>query len=245
MSNFVIGIAGDSGAGKTSLLKLLKNLWKDDLLLIEGDAYHKWERNDSHWDSMTPLNPKANLLNQSFEDLKKLKNNEEIKFREYNHSTGRFDDEKILKPRKKIIFAGLHSLYTQKLRDIEDLKIYLNTDEDLRLFWKYKRDIGERGYKKEDVDQAITKRIKDSKKYIRPQIYYADIIIDIIDEDLNLNNFNYVPKVSMTLYIKKDLKVIKEILHLLKNINFKITEDEKFVKAVYEERFEQIQSLGV
>lgn len=245
MSNFIIGIAGDSGAGKTSFLKFLKNLWKDDLLLIEGDAYHKWERNDPHWNKMTPLNPDANSLDQSFEDLKKLKNNEEIRFREYNHNNGKFDNEKILKPRKKIIFAGLHSLYTQKLRDIEDLKIYLNTDEDLRLFWKYKRDIGERGYKKEDVDKAISERIKDSKKYIRPQIYYADIIIDIIDEDLDINNFSYVPKVLMTLYIKKDLKVIKEILHLLKNINFKMTEDEKFVKAVYEERFEQIQSLSL
>lgn len=245
MSSLIIGLAGDSGAGKTSLLKFFSNLWKDDLLLIEGDAYHKWERNDPHWNEYTPLNPEANNLDKSLENLRSLKSGKPIKLREYNHSTGKFDDEKTLEPKSKIIYAGLHSLYSQKLREVEDIKIYLNTDEDLRLFWKYKRDIKERGYTKDQVSKSIEKRIKDSKKYIRPQIYYADIIINIIDENLDINNFDYVPKVSMSLYIRKDLVYIKDILHILKNINFKVTEDEKFIKAEYEERFEQIQSISV
>lgn len=243
--NIVIGLAGDSGAGKTSLLKFFSNYWKDDILLIEGDAYHKWERNDEHWKSCTPLNPAANNLAKCANDLKSLKENKLIQLSDYNHSTGKFDEPRVITPKRRIILAGLHALYTQKLRQIEDIKIYLNTDEDLRLFWKYKRDIQERGYSKEDVSKAIARRLKDSKLYIRPQIHYADIIINIIDENLDFSDFNYIPKISMNLLVDKKLPYIKEILHILKNINFKVKEDERYIKAVYDEKFEQIQSLSV
>ena len=245
MSNTVISLAGDSGAGKTSLLKFMSLLWKDDLLLIEGDAYHKWERRDEHWKEITPLDPKANNLEKCVQDLKDLKNNKLVKFKEYNHDTGKFDSEKILYPKKKIVFAGLHSLYSQELREIADVKVFLNTDEDLRLFWKYKRDIKERGYSKEDVEKSLEKRLKDSKKYIRPQVHYADIIINIIDENLKLDDMNYVPQVSMNLLIDKKLIYIKDILHILKNINFKIWEDERYINAHYNERFENVQSIHI
>lgn len=245
MSNIVIGLAGDSGAGKTSLLRFFSNLWGDDFISIEGDAYHKWERGDSHWNEHTPLDPEANHLDKCAADLLDLKNNKAILLSDYNHSTGKFDPPREVEPRKKIVLAGLHSLNTQKLRELEDIKIYLNTDEDLRLFWKYKRDINERGYSKEDVDKAISKRLKDSKRYIRPQMYYADIIINIIDENLNPSDFNYVPKISLSLLIDKKLAYIKEILHILKNISFYIEEDEKYIKAYYNERFEQIQSINI
>lgn len=244
-NNFLISLAGDSGAGKTSLLKFMSQLWRDDLLLIEGDAYHKWERGDEHWKEITPLNPKANNLDKAVKDLTDLKNSKLIQFREYNHSTGRFDPEKTLFPKKKIVFAGLHSLFSQELREIADLKIFLNTDEDLRLFWKYKRDIQERGYTKDDITKSLERRIKDSKKYIRPQVYYADIIVNIIDENLEFDNLDYVPQVSMSLLIDKKLIYIKEILHILKNINFRIYEDEKFIRAYYDERFEHVQSIHI
>lgn len=244
-NNFLISLAGDSGAGKTSLLGFMSQLWKDDLLLIEGDAYHKWERGDEHWKETTPLNPRANNLDKCVKDLTDLKNNKLIQFREYNHSTGHFDPEKTLFPKKKIVFAGLHSLFSQELREIADLKIFLNTDEDLRLFWKYKRDIQERGYTKDDVAKSLEKRIKDSKKYIRPQVYYADIIVNIIDENLEFDNLDYVPQVSMNLLIDKKLIYIKEVLHILKNINFRIYEDEKFIRAYYDERFEHVQSIHI
>lgn len=245
MNNFIIGLAGDSGAGKSSLLKFFSNLFGDDLLLIEGDGYHKWDRYDSNWDNYTPLNPKANNLDKMFYDMQSLKQNKSISFSDYNHSTGKFDEPRIINPKQKIIFAGLHSLYTQELRELEDLKIYLNTDEDLRLFWKYKRDISERGYSKEQVKKSIEKRLKDSKKYIRPQIHYADIIINITDDNLIMDDYNYVPQISMNLLIDKKLICIKEILHILKNTNCKIQEDEKYIKGTYNERFAQFSGIGV
>ena len=115
MSNILISIAGDSGAGKSSLLKFLSNLWDNNVLLVEGDAYHKWERNDTHWNGFTPLNPAANNIDQCYVDLLSLKNNKIISFKEYNHSTGKFDPPKDLMPKNRIIFTGLHALYDQRI----------------------------------------------------------------------------------------------------------------------------------
>lgn len=245
MPNKIISIAGDSGAGKSSLLKFLSNLWNNDVLLVEGDAYHKWERSDIHWDDFTPLNPSANNIGQCYIDLLSLKNNKIISFREYNHSTGKFDHPKDLVPKNKIIFTGLHALYDQRIRELSDVKIYLNTDEDLRLFWKYKRDIKERGYTKDAVTKSLERRIKDSKRYIRPQIHYADIIINVSDDDLITNDFSYTPKLSISVLIDKRFMYIKNVMHILKNINFSVTEDERFIKAYYNEKVERVQDIHI
>ena len=243
MSNTLISIAGDSGAGKSSLLKFLSNLWNGEVLLIEGDAYHKWERHDPNWDSFTPLNPKANNIDQCYEDLWNLKSNKIISFRDYNHSTGKFNLPRDLEPKEKIIFTGLHALYDQRIRELSDVKIYLNTDEDLRLFWKYKRDIQERGYTKDAVTKSLERRLKDSKKYIRPQVHYADIIINISDDDLVTSDFNYTPKLSISVLIRKQFMYIKNVMHILKNINFKIEEDELFIRAYYNEKVKRVQDI--
>lgn len=245
MSNILISIAGDSGAGKSSLLKFLSNLWDNDVLLVEGDAYHKWERNDTHWNDFTPLNPAANNIDQCYVDLLSLKNNKIISFKEYNHSTGKFDPPKDLMPKNRIIFTGLHALYDQRIRELSDVKIYLNTDEDLRLFWKYKRDIQERGYTKDAVTKSLECRIKDSKRYIRPQVHYADIIINVSDDDLIVNDFSYTPKLSISVLIDKQFMYIKNVMHILKNINFSIAEDERFIKAYYNEKVKRVQDIHI
>ena len=245
MLNTLISIAGDSGAGKSSLLKFLSNLWNGEVLLIEGDAYHKWERHDPNWDSFTPLNPKANNIDQCYEDLVNLKNNKIISFRDYNHSTGKFNLQRDLEPKNKIIFTGLHALYDQRIRELSDVKIYLNTDEDLRLFWKYKRDIQERGYTKDAVTKSLERRLKDSKKYIRPQVHYADIIINISDDDLVTSDFSYTPKLSISVLIRKQFMYIKNVMHILKNINFKIEEDELFIRAYYNEKVKRVQDIHI
>lgn len=244
-NNLLLSIAGDSGAGKSSLLKFLSSLWYGDVLLLEGDAYHKWERNDPHWNEFTPLNPEANNLDQCYEDLLNLKNDKIISFREYNHRTGKFDSPKEVAPKSKIIFTGLHALYDQRIRELSDVKVYLNTDEDLRLFWKYKRDIQERGYTKDAVTRSLERRLKDSKKYIRPQVHYADIIINISDDDLIMNDFSYTPKLSISVLIDKSFMYIKNVMHILKNINFKVCEDERFIKAYYNEKVERVQDIHI
>lgn len=177
-TNLSIGIGGDSGVGKTTLLKNLQNILRDKMLKIEGDAEHKWERGDKNWSKFTHLDPKANHIHKQAEAIYKLKNNQVIFRSEYDHNDGRFTEPKQVEPKEFIIIAGLHPFYLPKLRKNIDLKIYIDTDEALRRHWKIMRDTKRRGYSPEGITKQIESRMDDAKKYIYPQKDFADIIIN-------------------------------------------------------------------
>ncbi len=187
--SFVIGISGDSGAGKSTLLNGISGLFgsSKDIMYIEGDGDHRWERGNSNWEKYTALNPHANFLYRQAEDIRKLKNGNTVERAEYDHNTGEFTERKRLYPRKYIILSGLHSLYLPQLRKELDLKIFMDTDETLRKLWKYKRDSEERGYSLDEVEKQIAKRMPDAKNYIKPQRKFADFIVKYycknVDED--------------------------------------------------------------
>lgn len=243
----IIGISGDSGAGKSSLVDFFSNIYKDNLLVIEGDSYHKWERNDPHWKEMTPLNPEANNLDKAVQDLKDLRDGKSIIIRNYNHSNGRFDESKTLNPKENVLLVGLHSLYSKNIRDLEDIKIFLNTDENLRLFWKLKRDVSQRGYSENQVLDSIQRRFVDSEKYIKPQINFADIIINIFDSNIykDFKDYSYVPELSIILQIDKNFKYLQEVMHLVKNTSFKVEENERFIQAVFSEKICHFKDFSI
>lgn len=179
---FTIGIAGDSGAGKSRLLLMLGELLsKEHILNIEGDGDHKWERGDANWNEMTHLNPRANYLYRQAEDLRVLRGNNTVKRADYDHRTGTFTSKKKVIPKPYIVMCGLHSLYLPQMRQVLDMKIYLDTDETLRCYWKLNRDQGDRGHNKNAVMEQIAKRREDAEKYIHPQKQYADLIIRYYD----------------------------------------------------------------
>lgn len=182
---FTIGIAGDSGAGKSRLLMMLGELLSEDHILnIEGDGDHRWERGNANWKEMTHLNPRANYLYRQAEDLRVLRGNNAVKRADYDHNTGTFTAKRKLMPRPYIIMCGLHSLYLPQMRQVLDMKIYLDTDEALRCYWKMGRDQGDRGHGREEVMAQIEKRRADAQKYIYPQKQYADLVIRYFDEGL-------------------------------------------------------------
>lgn len=182
---FTIGIAGDSGAGKTRLLKSLEALLSEErVLALEGDGDHKWERGDRNWEEMTHLNPRANYLYRQAEDLKVLRGNNSIKRADYDHETGTFTRKKRLSPRPYVVLCGLHSLYLPQMRQVLDMKVYLDTDEALRCHWKLRRDQGERGHDRAAVLEQMKARRADAGKYIYPQKQYADLVIRYFDETL-------------------------------------------------------------
>jgi uridine kinase len=175
--NLIIGIGGDSGVGKTTLLNNLQNLLGDKLLQIEGDGEHKWERGDENWSKFTHLDPKANHIHKQSEAIFSLKHNEIIFRSEYEHSNGKFSKPKKVKPKEFIVIAGLHPFYLPKLRKNVDFKIYIDTDESLRRHWKIIRDTKKRGYSTEKILEQIESRMEDAGKYIYPQKEFADMII--------------------------------------------------------------------
>ena len=175
--NLIIGIGGDSGVGKTTLLNNLQNLLGNKLLQIEGDGEHKWERGDKNWNKFTHLDPKANHIHKQSEAIYSLKHNETIFRSEYEHSNGKFSEPKKVKPKEFIVIAGLHPFYLPKLRKNIDFKIYIDTDETLRRHWKIIRDTKKRGYSTEKILEQIEARMEDAGKYIYPQKEFADMII--------------------------------------------------------------------
>lgn len=182
---FTIGIAGDSGAGKSRLLLMLGELLSEENILnIEGDGDHKWERGSDKWNEMTHLNPLANYLYRQAEDLRVLRGNNSVKRVDYDHNTGTFTGKRKMAPRPYIVMCGLHSLYLPQMRQVLDLKIFLDTDEALRCYWKFGRDLGDRGHSAAEVMAQIEKRREDAQKYIYPQRQYGDLVIRYFDDGL-------------------------------------------------------------
>lgn len=184
---FLIGIAGDSGSGKSRLLSMLDELLSENRILnIEGDGDHKWERGDENWKDMTHLNPKANYLYRQAEDLRVLRDGNAVKRVEYDHNTGIFTSEKKVMPKPYIVLCGLHSFYLPQMRQVLDMKIFLDTDESVRCYWKVQRDQNGRGHKKAEIIKQIEERREDARKYIYPQKQYADLVIRYFDTKMEL-----------------------------------------------------------
>ena len=175
--NLIIGIGGDSGAGKSIFLNNFQNLLGEKLLQLEGDGEHKWERGDKNWNKFTHLDPKANYIHKQSEVIFSLKHNETVFRREYEHSNGKFSKSKKVIPKEFIVIAGLHPFYLPKLRRNIDFKIYIDTDETLRRHWKIIRDTKKRGYSVQKILEQIESRMEDAKKFIYPQKEFADMII--------------------------------------------------------------------
>ena len=227
--SFSIGISGDSGAGKSTLIEMIKNIFGEkNILFLEGDGDHKWERGDEMWKQVTALNHKANYIYKQEEDLNNLRRSQNVVRVEYDHDTGKFTEEFKVKSKPYIVLCGLHALYLPKMRKNLDLKIYMDVDEKLRRYWKIQRDVYHRGYKKEKVLEAIEQRMPDAIKYIYPQKKYADILIKYFDstlEDYTVENHNMKLDLEITLNADIDLE----------NFIFELRKKDISVKHDYEE----------
>ncbi len=173
----VIGIGGDSGAGKSTLKTTVRRLLGKDALEIEGDGDHRWERKDANWQSFTHLDPKANFLHRQANHLIELKHWRPIFRIDYNHDTGKFDPPTKIKPKRYVIFSGLHPFYLPVARRLTDIKIFIDTDDGLRRYWKVQRDSAHRSQSVDKIMQDIEKRVGDASRFIQPQRDFADLVI--------------------------------------------------------------------
>jgi len=171
-----IAICGDSASGKSRLANWLALVsYGPNVVILECDRYHKWERNDPHWQNYTQLNPEANDLALLEQDIRSLKSGETIYRRQYDHETGTFTVPQRILPEKNLVVCGLHTLMCDP--SLFDLTIFLDTDYDLKLDWKIARDTSDRGYTLDQVMQQIQKRYGEYEKYIEPLRAQADVVI--------------------------------------------------------------------
>lgn len=178
----IIGIAGGSGSGKTSVTsKILKNLEGYSVALIEQDYYYKdqthlsfEERLKTNYDH--PFAFDNDLLIQNLTDLRDDKT---VKVPTYDYTIHTRSEKTItFEPKDVIIVEGIFALENQELRDLMDVKIFVDTDADLRILRRMMRDIEERGRTMESViEQYLTVVRPMHNQFIEPTKKYADIII--------------------------------------------------------------------
>ena len=179
---YLIGISGGSGGGKTSVANLIfKSIGAEYSLLFSMDTYYKdltpeQEKNLSNYNFDSPEALDLDLLYQHLNDLMHWKN---IKMPTYDFSKNKRNTYTIdIKPAKVIVFEGILAFYDKRMRDLMDLKLFIDLDDDIRLSRRIFRDIISRGRNMETVLDRYHKFVKPAyNNFIKPTKEYADIII--------------------------------------------------------------------
>jgi uridine kinase len=176
-ATFMLGIGGDSGAGKHTLGEDMSRLMGGLFSSINGDDDHKWERGHAMWGRFTHLDPRGNLLGAQLESLAALRRGGAVRKRQYDHDKGKFTDPLLVRPTDFIAIIGLHPFYLASQRQLFHLRIFVDPEESLRREWKVARDVAKRGYSPEKVVAEMERRATDGAKYVRPQMKFADIVL--------------------------------------------------------------------
>lgn len=178
----VIGVTGGSGSGKTTVSRAIAQHFADhSLLLLEHDSYYKnqshltfEERLKTNYDH--PFAFDTDLLLEHLCDLLAYKTIEQPIY-DYNRHT-RSAETVIQEPKEVIILEGLMVLEDTRLRELMDIKVYVDTEDDIRIIRRIKRDIEERGRTLDSViDQYLSVVKPMHEQFIEPTKKYADIII--------------------------------------------------------------------
>jgi len=174
----LLGIVGDSAAGKTTLTSgIARILGPDRVATLCTDDYHKYSRAERAKNGISALNPKGNYIDILEQHIQMLRQGRPILKPIYNHNTGDFDAPEYIEPREYIILEGLLGYTTRAMRSCYDVKVYLEPAEDLRVRWKIQRDTGKRGYSVEEVKSSLARRADDSVNFIQPQRTFADMVV--------------------------------------------------------------------
>ncbi len=174
---FMIGIGGDSGAGKHTIARDLGGLLGTSITLINGDDDHRWERGHAMWKTYTHLDPRGNRLEAQFESLAALRRGGDVRKPHYDHDKGKFTNPILLQPSEFVGIVGLHPFYLASQRQLFHLKVFVEPLDEVRIQWKVARDVAKRGYTPEQVVAQIESRRADSEKYVQPQKRHADVVI--------------------------------------------------------------------
>jgi len=180
--SFIIGIAGGTGSGKTTVVrKVIESLPKNEVAIIPQDSYYK---DNSHLplEDRQEINfdhPRSLEFKLLIEHIKRLKEGKPIKQPIYSYLTCTRSDETIkVQPTKVIIVEGILILQNSQLRSLMDIKVFVDADTDDRLMRVIQRDIIERGRSVNKVLERYEKTVKPMHlQFIEPTKRYADVII--------------------------------------------------------------------
>ena len=179
----VIGIAGGTCSGKSSIANILIEAFRytKSINIIKEDDYYK-DQSDMPMEERVKTNynhPLAFDFDLMTEHIKKLINGESIEKPTYDYTVhNRSDKTEIVHPSDVLIIEGLFALYNKEIRDIEDIKIFVDTPADVRFIRRLKRDVAERARTVDNITEQYLTTVKPMHdQFLEPTKQYADIII--------------------------------------------------------------------
>lgn len=180
-NTLVIGIAGGTGSGKTTLMKNIVGRFGEDIAVISHDNYYK-RHDELPYEERCKLNydePAAFDTELLVEHLNLLRQGQAIDCPVYDFTVHNRSNEIIhIEPKNVIIVEGIMIFENKPLRDLMDIKIFVDTDADIRLCRRIKRDVNKRGRSLESVLQQYQQTVKPMHdQYVEPSKRYADLIV--------------------------------------------------------------------
>ena len=181
MKPLIIGIAGGTGSGKTTLVDRLKEQFGDDISVLAHDSYYA-EHHDLSLEERRALNydhPAAFDTDRMIQDLEDLKAGKTVQVPVYDYTLhDRLEETREVTPNKVILVEGILIFDNKALRDLLDIKLFVDTDADVRILRRIHRDVTERGRTLDTVMEQYLKTVKPMhEQFVEPSKRYADIII--------------------------------------------------------------------
>ena len=177
----VLGIAGGSGSGKTTLMNNIVSRFSEDITVLSHDSYYK-RHDDMTYEERCQLNydePAALETDLMVRHLDLLRRGQAIDCPVYDFTVHNRSDSVVrIEPSRIIIVEGILIFENEDLRDLMDIRIFVDTDADIRLCRRVKRDVNKRGRSLESVLTQYQQTVKPMyEKYVEPSKKYAHILV--------------------------------------------------------------------
>ena len=184
MSLFVIGVAGGSGSGKTTVVRrIVDSLGSEHVTLLDHDRYYR-DRNDLRLEERAALNydhPDSLETDLLVRHVRALRAGREVQVPRYDFTRhARLPETETFQPRRALIVEGILVFTDAALRELMDIKVFVDTDSDTRFIRRLQRDVAERGRTMESVIDQYQSTVKPMHlEFVEPSKRYADVIIPL------------------------------------------------------------------
>jgi uridine kinase len=184
VASLVIGVAGGSGSGKTTVVRrIVDSLGSEHVTLLDHDRYYR-DRNDLRLEERAALNydhPDSLETDLLVQHVRALKAGTAVEAPRYDFTRyARLAENDTLEPRRALIVEGILILTDAALRELMDIKVFVDTDSDTRFIRRLQRDVAERGRTMESVIDQYQSTVKPMhREFVEPSKRYADVIIPL------------------------------------------------------------------
>jgi uridine kinase len=184
MASFVIGVAGGSGSGKTTVVRrIVDSLGSEHVTVLDHDRYYR-DRNDLRLEERAALNydhPDSLETDLLVHHVRALKAGHAVEVPRYDFTRhARLTEKDTFQPRRALIVEGILIFTDAALRELIDIKVFVDTDSDTRFIRRLQRDVAERGRTMDSVIDQYQSTVKPMHlEFVEPSKRYADVIIPL------------------------------------------------------------------